>query len=333
MILPKGSFLKPKLVALLNTFEETLAERFRKLKLENRDGVLSLSWMRSAMKSICETHIDIKSFITELELPVCDWDDKWIDVYLDNSVRLLDICIAFSSEFSRLSQGHLLLQCALHSLQSTSSEQFVRAHSSLDGWRQHISRKNPKLENCCNILDGLVESLNLPKVKNSGKGKVLMRAMYGVKVSTVFICSLFVAAFSSSAKTPMNLQIPSSYLWSEAFTDLQTSVNGDISNLSPGGSNPALKDLGAVDAIVKKLHPMIQDGVGSVDAKAYEKSVVDLVENTEELSQGLDLLSKEVDCFFHIVLTGRDALLCNLRGTGSVLDSVQDQANSAQAVV
>ena len=146
---PKGSNLSKKLLLLLNNFEETLAGRLRKLNHpKDKDGVLSLSWMKLAMLSLCETHNDIKTLIAELELPVCDWDEKWTDAYLDISVNLLDICNAFSSEISRLNQGHLLLQCVLHNLDSSSSKQFIKARSSLDAWRQHISSKNPRVENC-----------------------------------------------------------------------------------------------------------------------------------------------------------------------------------------
>jgi hypothetical protein len=118
MFSPKGSHLSKKLLLQLNTFEETLAERLRKLNTKDKNDILSLSWMKSAMESLCNTHNDIKDLITELELPVSDWDEKWIDVYLDISVNLLDICIAFSSELSRLNQGNLLLQCVLHNLES-----------------------------------------------------------------------------------------------------------------------------------------------------------------------------------------------------------------------
>ena len=80
MISPKGSNLSKKLLLLLNNFEETLAGRLRKLNHpKDKDGVLSLSWMKLAMLSHCETHNDIKTLIAELELPVCDWDEKWTD--------------------------------------------------------------------------------------------------------------------------------------------------------------------------------------------------------------------------------------------------------------
>ncbi|KAK3009397.1 hypothetical protein RJ639_014660 [Escallonia herrerae] len=323
MILPKGSYLSPKLLAILNNFEEALSGRLRKLKPNGREDVLSLTWMKFAMESLCETHADIKTLITALELPVCDWDEKWIDVYLDNSVKLLDICIALSSELSRLNQGHLLLQCVLHHLDSNPSKQFVRARSSLDGWKQHISSKNPRIQNCFAILDSLTETLNLPKVKNSAKGKVLMQAMYGVKVETVFICSIFAAGFTGSAKKLRDLEVPETCLWAGAFTDLQGFVNGEIRIMFSSGRATVLKELEAVDTTVKKLYPMIQDGFGPVEAETFQNYVSDLGKGTDKLSQGLDLLAKEVDNFFQIVLSGRDALLCNFRVGGDVSDRAQ----------
>lgn len=323
MILPKGSYLSPRLLSLLNDFENTLAERLRKLKPKGTEDVLSCSWMKLAMELLCEIHKDIKILITDLELPVCDWDDKWIDVYLDNSVKLLDICIALSSELSRLNQGHLLLQCVLRNLDTASPKQLVRARSSLDSWRQHIGSKNPKLQNCLTILDSLAESINLPKIKNSAKGKVLMRAMYGVRVATVFVCSVFAAAFTGSANKLIDLHVADTFLWSEAFTDLQSDVNVEIRNIFSSGRVTVLKELEAVDTSIDKLYPMVQDGVGPAEDGTFQNSVSDLGKSVEKLSEGLDLLTKDVDGFFQMVLTGRDALLCNLRVSPMHEDNTQ----------
>ncbi|XP_022895496.1 protein BPS1, chloroplastic-like [Olea europaea var. sylvestris] len=331
MLLPKGSYLGPKLLALLNSFEETLAERLKRLKPRDREDVLSLSWMRLALESLCGIHTDIKTLITALELPVCDWDDKWIDVYLDNSLDLLDICIAFTSEISRLNQGRLFLQCALHNL-SGDSNKSVRALSSLDGWRQHISSRNPRLENCFSIMDGLSQTLDLPKIKSSAKGKVLMRAMYAVKVVTVYVCSIFTAAFSGSAKKLMDLQVPDTCLWADAFACLQTFVNTEIRCIYSSGRATVLKELEAVDASVKKLYPIVQNEVNLIEAQMLQNLISDLVKTEGKLSQGLDLLSNVVDNFFKIVLTGRDALLGNLRIGGNVSDSVITNKAEGQAL-
>ncbi|KAL9141983.1 hypothetical protein ABFS82_14G139800 [Erythranthe guttata] len=290
MMKAKGSNLSPKLLDLLNTFEETLSARLNKLKPANKKDVLSFSWMKAAIESLCGIHADIKVLITALELPVCDWDDKWIDVYLDNSVKLLDICIAFTSEISRLKQGRLFLQCALHSLTGASSNKFVSARSSLDGWRKHVGSKNPKLENCFSVMESLARTLDLPKIKNSSKGKVLMRAMYGVKAVTLFVCSAFAAALSGSAKSLSDVQVSETYLWG-----------------------------------VEKLYPVVRDcvGVGPVGDEELMKCTLDLEKSTEKFADGLNLLGKEVDGFFQVVLTGRDALLCNLRVGGDVFDQMR----------
>lgn len=321
MISPKGSNLSPRLLSIVNAFEEALAESLRKLHPKDKNDVLSLAWMKLAMESLCETHNDIKTLITDLELPVVDWDEKWIDVYLDISVKLLDICNVFSSELTRLNQGHLLLQCVLRNLESKTSKQFAKAHSTLNSWGQHIRSKNVRIESCRPILDDLVESLDLPKVKNSAKGKVLMRAMYGVKVKTVFICSIYAAAFAGSSKNLIDLPVSSTVSWSQAYSDLQTSVNGEIREIFSSGRFTALKELEAVETNVKKLYPMIEDDLRPNDAEAFKSSLATLRQGAEKLSQGLDFLAKDVDRFFKIVLTGRDALLAGLRMSGTGTNS------------
>lgn len=319
MILPKGSYLSPKLLALLTSFEQTLAENLRNLKPSNLSGVLSLSWITSAMTSLSHAHADIKTLTTALQFPVSDWDEKWMDMYLDDSVKLLDICNAFTAELSRLDQTQILLKYASHILSSSaspSSEDLKRVHSSLHDWMEQTRSKSQKLENCNSILQELNHSLHLVKVKNSAKGKVLMRALYGVKVMSIFICSVFTAALSGSSKPLMDLHVAGEFLWAAAFNDLQTGVNGEIrAHFSPGKAG-GLKEIAAVDAHVRKLHDL-SIGESSTDPNntkvgTLEKSTSDLTHSAECFAEKLDLVSKQLEKFFHLVLAGRNALLCGL---------------------
>ncbi|KAJ6679731.1 PLANT/F1M20-13 PROTEIN [Salix purpurea] len=148
----------------------------------------------------------------------------------------------------------------------------MRACSSLDSWRQHIGSKNPRLGNCKSILDSLVDSLTLPKVKNSAKGKVLMRAMYGVKVQTVFVCSVFASAFSVDSENLLDLDVPSTISWAQAYSDLQTTVNGEIRDVFSRGKFTFLKELVEVDAAVNNLYPMVQDGMRPTEMEAFISS-------------------------------------------------------------
>lgn len=416
IILPGGPHLSRKLQELLTSYEDALALSLRKLKPEAASEVLTLSWMRVAVDCLSELHTNIGTLITELELPVSDWDERWVDVYLNNSVKLLDICIALSSELARLDQGQLLVQYVLHVLDSGSGvpsrEQLKRADAPLKEWVERVDAGSPRLESCSMALQELAGNLCLMKVKNSAKGKVLMRALYGIEAMTVFICSVFVAALSGSPKPLVELHVPEKFGWSRAFNDLHTDISGKLRRQLSRGSVAAVKELEEVEACAKRLHVLTSNaqfeeeianlagavshskevvmsestarggdhedkhkladgsttekGTQEAEMKQDTKTInyanevtmlerisdegrqdnnikqdkgisdendaaiperISVLEGREELLNcissmsksadglrlGLDSLSTRVGDFFQIVLTGRDALLCNLR--------------------
>uniref|UniRef100_A0ACD5TJ17 Uncharacterized protein n=1 Tax=Avena sativa TaxID=4498 RepID=A0ACD5TJ17_AVESA len=421
VILPGGPHLPRKLQALLTSYEDALALSLRKLKPENALDVLTLSWMMLAVDCLSQLHASIVNLITELELPVSDWDEKWVDIYLNSSVKLLDICIALSSELARLDQGQLLVQYVLHVLDTgggfPSLEQLKRAEVSLKEWMDKSCTTCPRLDNCSMALQELAGSLCLMKVKNSAKGKVLMRALYGIEAVTVFVCSVFVAALSGSPKPLVELHVPQKFGWSQAFSDLHITISRDLRRKLSRGSVAAIKELEEVEASARKLHELartaqlkeVNDNLACAVSHSVEVVMTDstsqkgglednlkladdtnqeimieitteegtqedkmkMKKDTEAISHGnefamvesvsqhnrnktniisdkssimvperasdpegseqlldcissmsksaeglrlgLDSLSKRVGDFFQIVLTGRDALLCNLR--------------------
>ncbi|XP_047319871.1 protein BPS1, chloroplastic-like [Impatiens glandulifera] len=323
LILPNSSSVSPRHATLLTNFELSLAERLEKLNPKNGEDVLALSWMVSAIVSVCETHAYIKTFISDLELSVYDWDAKWIDLYLDDSLKLLDICISFSSELAHFSQGHLLLQCIMHNMEANPTKASEQANSFINDWNRHISSRNPRLEVCSSIIDDLTATTNLPKIKNSSKGKVLVKAMYGVKVHTLFVLGIFLAAFSGSAKLT-SFQVPDICIWSHAFENLQNRLQKEVKDRSSkGGRFSLVKELNSVDTIVGKLHPIVQDESGSAKMQAFGDDTCDLKDRAEKLSLGLDSLTKGVEGFFQILLSGRDALLSKFRTALKVEDPMQ----------
>ncbi|RWW05197.1 hypothetical protein GW17_00031544 [Ensete ventricosum] len=249
---------------------------------------------------------------------------------------LLDICIVLSSELSRLNQGQILLQYVLRLMDISTShpspEQLKKSHLHLHQWIEHINSKSFKLENCP-VIENLRGTLGLPKVKSS-KGKVLMRALYGVKVLTVFTCGVFSVMLSGRSKALIDLHISSEdFFWFEAFSDLQAVVNEEIRRRFDNGKVVIFKEIAAVEACASGLcnltigdscekEPM-QDGIGinhEEEMIAPRKSTdlerqmsINLVNGAKSLARELDSVSKQVNDFFEIVLMGRDALLCNLR--------------------
>ncbi|KAM0946954.1 hypothetical protein DsansV1_C08g0081001 [Dioscorea sansibarensis] len=307
-IFSKKPYLSPELLSLLHVFEQNLAESLRKLMaLDNKD-VLSLSWMRVAMETLCTIHDSIKTLITDLKFPSSDWDNKWIDMYLDDSVKLLDICIALISEISRLDQCQLLLQYSLHLLDPANNyppEKAKKAHTCLQDWMQKIRSRSPKLEACPTTLQVLKGTLYLGKVENSAKGEILGRAMYGLKVVTVFICSLLVAAFHGRSKPLLlDLDVPDKFSWAVSFTDLQAYVNNEILNLFPSGKIASPGEVEAVRIAVEKFTilnfvncnedaPALAPATGRYSTQEGEQG---LQESVSKLTKSADELDRGYHC-------------------------------------
>ncbi|XP_071735925.1 protein BPS1, chloroplastic-like [Rutidosis leptorrhynchoides] len=299
---------------VLTAFEKNLAERFRQLKPNNASDVITFSWMKSALGSISETLHDVRNLIVDLELPICSWDIKWVDIYLENSLNLLDFCSAYGTDIVRQRFGYVMLKCALLDLESDNPKKFMQASSSLHEWRQYQScYDNSKLHECCDVIRKLEETLNLPKIKNIPKAKDLVRAMYGLKVQTMFIFSICVAAFSTSLRTLVDLQVPKQYLWQESFTDLQAVMNGEIKNVYASGEIFPLKELRLVDQNVKKLFPLLHDGLGEITQEVFDGYCTELRDSNEKFLSGLDDIKSEMDRFFKVVVDGRMALLDNFQ--------------------
>ncbi|KMZ58495.1 hypothetical protein ZOSMA_76G00510 [Zostera marina] len=300
------SVCSPEDRILRTTFELSLASRLQKL---NRNGsvgedFLSFDWMITAMESLCETHKAIQTLITELEFPVTDWDKRWVELYFDESVKLLDICNGFSSELSQLDRSRLLLKYAICVLNKKNvlDEQ---TKTSLCEWKTTRQDKKKNLETSSSILQELAGSLALAKVKNSSKGDVLMRAMYGVKAHTVFICTIFAVILSGKPDLFLNLTLPTApvtFLWLDAFEKLQVNVSRQIQARCLA-SSMILKELHLVDQSISKLTDLITE----------PNTVSDFGENVVRFTDGVDSLSNQVGDFFGILLAGRDALIFSLR--------------------
>ncbi|CAL9051619.1 unnamed protein product [Musa banksii] len=326
IISPKRSSQSLKIRELLFSFEQGLAENLKKLKPKDAADVLTLSWMSLAMEFLSDAHNSIRTFINELQLPVSDWDEKWISIYLDSSVKLLDVCIALISELSRLDQGQLLLQYVLHlvdiSASYPSSEQLVRAHSYLHEWIKHIS-KSPKLDNFAVVVESLHQgTLDLPKVKSS-KGKALTRALYGVEVMTIFICGIFSASLSGCSRALIDLHVSADFLWFEAFSDLQAIVNETIERKVVGGKVVLFKEIEAVKICASQLHDLANHNT-DFERWRLQGCVTNLDGAAKKLGHELGSLSNQANDFFEIILRGRDALLCNLRASAVTHDSIND---------
>ncbi|XP_075510799.1 protein BPS1, chloroplastic-like [Primulina tabacum] len=285
--------------------------------------------MQCAIKSLFEIHTDVKALIAALELPIHHCDRMWTDVYFDTSNKLLEFCTVLNHHIAQLQDGLFFLKCAVVELNSGS---FVEARTSLDDWKQRVDAKNSRVDKCFSALDHLAQLPDRPNIKHSAKEKVLRQAIYGVKVATLFLASIFDASFSGSEKKLMDIQVPETYLWAENFTKLQSFMNTELRNIFSRGKVTVVSEREAVDASVEKLFLDLQNGVDSVETEVLQKLKLEFEKSSENFALGLDILAKELNDLFKDVIRGRNDLLDDVRIAFNFMDRSPVNENIGQLV-
>eukprot|EP00262_Sarcandra_glabra_P021390 TRINITY_DN902_c0_g1_i1.p1 TRINITY_DN902_c0_g1~~TRINITY_DN902_c0_g1_i1.p1 ORF type:complete len:347 (-),score=14.97 TRINITY_DN902_c0_g1_i1:44-1084(-) len=319
----KRSRATPKNLALLcRYFDENLLVRLKTLDPPS----LSLFWISLAVDLLSSTHADAKTLISDLGESGTDKSLAW---YLDDSVKVLDVCNSISSEIERLRQGRLLIHFILHLLafpggdrQIPGPDNLRRARESLSDWAKGSPGNHKRsLQNSVALIRDLVLGLaDLPRGKISNVRKVLHRTVYAVGVVTVFVASVAVSVLAGLPET-VGIRVPGEFLWSEIFNDLQSSVSGEINRRLADGEKKKLADeVDAVETCVRRVADVIDDVVSrdvaadvEKDKETLERGVKELEAVTERFSDGLDRLLNGVDGFFRAVLCTRNAMLENFR--------------------
>ncbi|KAF8107111.1 hypothetical protein N665_0126s0029 [Sinapis alba] len=298
--------ISPHLLSLLSNFETSLRLSITQLvpKDDEKDDFLSVYWMIQAVYSLCETHHSVMTLVTDLDLPVSDLEESLMYKYSDIMARLLQLCNSFVLELSRINDGNMLLKLAFGN-----NGEFSLSH--IDSWRQYMATKNPRIENCGEVLSKLVEYMNdynilyvKVKEKQTAKVKVLLRALYGVKVKTLYIFSVFAAAFSGSSKHILYLTIPKEMEeeevpWEEAFMKLQNMINQEIKNTFLSDRfTTGMKDIEAVESSVEKLYAAVEEGSApdKLMVALLRLTVVDISERFEIASEATRRLREKVMC-------------------------------------
>lgn len=320
-----------KLNSICNAFEISLTERLKKLQAKIPKDTIDLSWIQLAIEVLSATHADFKSLIANLRFPATEWNDKWKDEYLDDTVKLLDICIALNAEISKREHFQLLVHYALHLLDFSggvwSSDKLFRAKDSFKELTEKTdlkrksclnSQRNGKIENCSMILQGMNNSLQYGKGKSSARDRVFLRAIYALKATTIFMCSVVVSALAGHPGLLIELRVPDHLLWSAAFRSLQVEINDKIKRCFTEGRVGVVKEIETLDAAIAKVHSTIEKV--DVDIVEGTEKVEEIIIDVQELKrcvelvgQGLAPLTKQVNDFFQVVLSGRNALLDSLR--------------------
>lgn len=288
------------------SFDESILRRLNALCNSHSSVTINFSWLSSALAFLSFTHNQAITLLSNPKLT------DSLNFYLDDSVKLLDICNSIASEIERLRHRRLLLKLALHLFNnnnnSEDAEKLRRARASLTDWDNNL--KGPRYESSKN-LEHLVIDLafmlkEVPRGKISSDERIVRRTIHSVGLVTVFVAGVVVAALRGSTELGVAVRAPSEFLWADSFNILNSAIS------RPGKKRHLLEELDDVEARLREVIGVMDDAGGEKGA-SLNGAVKELERVTETLGEGLERLSNGVNEVFNTVMSSRKEMLERMR--------------------
>lgn len=308
----------------LSAFESDLAAQLEELKSTDEGGYLSMAWLCQGMGLVLCTHAAVEGFVPDLQQALADGDTKWLDEYLDDSVKLLDVCNALKEAVEDIKNYQVFVELALHALEreSMGEAQLRRAKNALGRCTEvlkrrdeenHLGQRRSKLENCSSMLRRMGEKLNQ---EDASKGN-FYKVIYAAQVTTIFICGVLTAALSFKPRRPLStISVAGQSAWTFSLSSLQQRVKDQVEKKKAKGAMAVLEELDKADFALRclqervekllntKAFPLSTDHIGEVN-----QLLGSLRRCSMELTQGLEPLELHIREVFKVLIASRMALL------------------------
>lgn len=298
------------------SFDETILRRLKTLTFSGSSPPsISLYWIRLAVDFLSSTHADAQTLITKLTSSSGSVDDS-LSFYLDQSVKLLDICNSISSEIDKLRHRRRLINFVLHLLELPADsgipapDKLLKASDSLVNWEKNSrglsKRRGFEIRDPEVLIRDLVAAIVRiePRGKRSSVGRVVLRTIYAVGLVTVFVAGVAVSALYGLPEIA-KIRVPAEFLWADSLNDLQSAI-------FDGERKVALTEVDDVATRVTGLVDLI-NGADSGEEDRLKSAVKELETAAGSFSEGLERLADGVNDMFRNVLSTRNGVLENFR--------------------
>ncbi|KAI5054776.1 hypothetical protein GOP47_0029921 [Adiantum capillus-veneris] len=331
----------PKFFQEMKDFDEDLALRLENLNPKEGDDtkVLRLSWLSSALALALDKHIEAVNLIPPLDFPLLVCDEKWMNDYMDQTARMLDVCNALCGALSNIEQGHLLIRHACHVLVDAENaplkqeressdvqmleDQLARAFRSLQEWvnMQVLSGPSTPKQTC--IFQDMIKDLRPPSERDLRKGKGFLHALYGANTAAVFaFYVLGLALLQEGELLSFAWTISPTVSWSASILHLVQAAKEEAKEKK--SSNVWFEELGALESSVKGLLGFIERALESKESPLSEgatailaRAVNDLCLQMDDIAKGLELLGTKLNEMFKAIVASRSVLLDRLGDFGT----------------
>ncbi|KAH7306777.1 hypothetical protein KP509_22G029600 [Ceratopteris richardii] len=310
---------------LISAFERDLASRLEQLRSADETEYLSIEWLCQAMEMVLSTHSFAELTASDFDQVVSNGHGKWIDSFMDNSVKLLDTCVVLKAALAEIKSyiGHL--NVALRALEKdpigeievkrcmNALKQCSNALNRKDVAVHHLAQRRSKAESCSSMLRKMAERLN---AEDSSKGDFFM-AIYAAQVVTIFVCSLLSNVLTLSSRwSLLTISRSGHSSWFSSFNTLQKKVKELIEKKKSNDRNALLMELDMAEIAVRNSHnvlPKIMHANASSDKRTQilkvKKSAKVLQAVFVDLQQGIPTLESHLENIHGNLLRTRMAFL------------------------
>eukprot|EP00249_Psilotum_nudum_P025858 c30856_g1_i1 orf=96-1181(+) len=312
-------------LSVLSAFETELASRLEQLKLTDEAGYVSAAWLCQAIDVALSMHSYTEAFVPDLQLSVTQGNGKWLDEYLDGSVKLLDVCNVLRDSVDDVQKYRTFLDSALHSLENGSmgKAQLLRANRALLKSIGALKRRNEdlaqqnqrriKLETCSSMLRRIGEKFDLADIC---KGN-FFGVVYAAQITTVFVCGVLAAALCVKSRGSLStLSIAGQAPWVFSLSSLQQRVKEQLDKKKPKGTHNLLNELEREESSVYNLQDLIEKTLlkqsfplRDEQAKDITQAVDNIRKSSGDVGAILTTLEQRMSELFRMLISSRLILL------------------------
>ncbi|XP_021738800.1 uncharacterized protein LOC110705265 [Chenopodium quinoa] len=259
----------------LKSFQSYLSESLNRLLSDKRYG--SLSWFIPCFKFLQDKNRAFAKLVKDLDYPLSKWKGNLAEDYLSHTLNMLDALNSISSSISHLGISRLTLCHAVSLIPNSPSSAL-----------HHLKPIKPRKFEAGNCKKKGVESFNCDKER------VIYEAMVKSKGIDLAISRVCLCGLSEGSEDHLGLLNSAEF---EGF-DL-----GFAENLM-------VKEIEEVNVAVKEIEADLIEGISCSKKKLDAEELKKMLGKLENL---LELVNKEVNCFFSEVLAKRSELIDCLR--------------------
>ncbi|KAI3516890.1 hypothetical protein L1887_16024 [Cichorium endivia] len=306
------------------SFDEKVILHLKTLTPASDSSIISLSWMSKAVSFLSMVHLEAQDQISNLRSE----SDYFQALYMDYSLKVLDLCNLISSAVQQLTERRLLMNLSLRLINSSgqisipdklkkAKDALIRSVSNT----QEISKEKSLRANA--LIEELSFVINsLPVGKTSSAKDLIRRTLHGLGVLTVFVASVLVSVLYGQSDA-VEVRVPAEFLWADLVNGVQTQILELIKPKQVSDGAEKRRWLLELDvtarqavAVCDVIDEVVSDGDGDGGDKhrvRLENDVKELGNTAAKFSDAVDGLTNGVNGLFSIVLKTRNGVLDGVR--------------------